>query len=95
MGDFPLLMNLIIESCPKINCLPSLSHLNSLMHLELSYCPELSCLPDGGLPLTLESLMIKDCPKLNERCSNNQGEDWSKIDHVPILYIDNMEVHKK
>ncbi|XP_073152273.1 putative disease resistance protein At3g14460 [Henckelia pumila] len=95
IGDFPCLMNLTIESCPKINCLPSLSNLKSLMHMEISYCPELSCLPDGRLPSTLESLMIRDSPKLNERCSNSQGEDWPKIAHVPIFYIDNMEVHTK
>lgn len=91
-GDFPCLLNLSIVSCPKINCLPSLSPLNSLKHLEISYCPELSCLPDGTLPFKLESLMIKDCPKLKGRCSRYEGEDWPKIAHVPVFYIDNMKI---
>ncbi|XP_073149247.1 uncharacterized protein [Henckelia pumila] len=94
-GDFPRLMNLTIESCPKINCLPSLTHLNSLMHMVISYCPKLSCLSDGILPSTLESLMIKDCPKLKERCSVDGGEDWPKIAHVPVFYIDDMKIHTK
>ncbi|XP_073149244.1 uncharacterized protein [Henckelia pumila] len=94
-GDFPRLMNLTIESCPKINCLPSLTHLISLINMVISYCPELSCLPDGMLPSKLESLMIKNCPKLKGRCSDDGGEDWPKIAHVPVFYIDGVKIHTK
>ncbi|XP_073144196.1 putative disease resistance RPP13-like protein 1 [Henckelia pumila] len=88
IGDFPNLLDLIIESCQKFKCLPFLSHLNSLKCVQLRYCPELSCLPDGGFPSTLETLMVQDCPKLEGRCSKDKGEDWCKIAHVPAVYID-------
>ncbi|PIN21127.1 Apoptotic ATPase [Handroanthus impetiginosus] len=91
-GDFPSLHSLIIEYCPKLAALPFLSHLNSLSHMEIRSCQELSCFPEGGLPATLGCLMITDCPGLKSRCCDEQCEDWSKVAHVPDLYIDCQKV---
>ncbi|GFP83799.1 putative disease resistance protein at3g14460 [Phtheirospermum japonicum] len=87
-GDFPCLNCLIIDDCPKLVGLPFLSHLRSLARMQIMSCRKLSCFPEGGLPPALENLNISDCPKLEDRCCNEQCEDWSKVAHVRDFYID-------
>ena len=91
-GDFPSLLKLTMDYCPKLSALPSLSCLNSLKHLEIKHCPMLLSLPNEGLPSSLEYLLVKDCPELKEQCSKGKGQDWCKIAHVPRIWVDNQEI---
>ncbi|KAL6184562.1 hypothetical protein ACLB2K_045963 [Fragaria x ananassa] len=94
-GDFPSLLKLTMDSCPELDSLPSLSWLKSLKHLEFRRCPKLLSLPSDGLPTSLESFIVIDCPELKEWCHKVEGEDWSKIYHVPSIWFDCEEVRSK
>ena len=91
-GDFPSLLKLTLDYCPKLIALLSLSSLNSLKHLEIKHCPNLISMPNEGLPSSLEFLLIKNCPELKEQCSKGKGQDWCKIAHVPRIWVDNEEI---
>ncbi|XP_061988883.1 putative disease resistance RPP13-like protein 1 [Rosa rugosa] len=95
LGDLPSLLKLTMDSCPELDCLPSLSWLKSLKHLEFRRCPKLLSLPSDGLPTSLESFIVIDCPELKEWCRKAEGEDWSKISSVPSIWFDCEEVRSK
>lgn len=95
LGDLPALIKLTMDSCPELDSLPSLSWLKSLKHLEFRRCPKLLSLPSDGLPTSLESFIVIDCPELKEWCRKVEGEDWSKIYHVPSIWFDCEEASQK
>ncbi|GLT32456.1 hypothetical protein SLA2020_071230 [Shorea laevis] len=35
----------------------------------------------------LRSLFVRDCPLLEERCAKESGPEWSKISHIPTIYM--------
>ena len=65
-----------------INIMPRLSSLT------INYCSKLKALPDHfHQTTTLKELHIWKCRLLEERYCNGEGEDWSKISHIPNLHI--------
>ncbi|XP_038711481.1 putative disease resistance protein RGA4 [Tripterygium wilfordii] len=84
------LQRLTISSCPTLKDLPTwLPNLNALHILEVEDCPELKSMPDGMPRLTsLRELEIRSCGQLSKRCRKNEGEDWPKIAHVPVVFVD-------
>ena len=66
-----------------------LQHLTELKNLRIGYCPIFQSMPEGGLPTSLTSLIVKKCPMLKKRCQSENGEDWQKIKHIPVIELDN------
>ncbi|KAG6677929.1 disease resistance protein RGA2-like isoform X1 [Carya illinoinensis] len=80
-----------ISSCCMLRALPDwICKWTSLQQFEISNCPSLTSLPEEmRLLKSLEVLTIRNhCPKLLPRCERETGEDWSKITHIPKLYLD-------
>lgn len=68
-----------------IQCLPTeLKSLSCLSFLGFESCSKLSSLPD--LPTSVERLRILWCELLERSCQPD-GENWSKIEHIPWKYI--------
>ena len=65
-----------------------LQHLTAHRKLTISYCPTLQPTPEEGLPTSLSSLTMKNCPIWEKRCLREKGEDWPKIEHIPLIKID-------
>ena len=82
--------SLQIFNCNKLESLNSegFHGLTSLEQLVIGRCQELKCLPDEGLPNSLSYLCISDCPLLQPRCQRNEGQDWTKIAHIPRIELD-------
>ncbi|KAM6552544.1 hypothetical protein CsatB_013306 [Cannabis sativa] len=85
----PSLSYLMIGRFDKLTILngKGFRRLTSLQRLELLDLSKLECLPEEGLPQTLTTLRIEQCPLLSDRCKERIGEDWPKIQHIPIIYI--------
>ena len=83
------LRHLMFNHLPNLATLPmGIQHLTSLQTLEIYYCQSLMAIPEWICNLTsLQTLKILSCPILLERCKRRAGEDWSKIAHIPYLYI--------
>ncbi|KAF5470329.1 hypothetical protein F2P56_010849 [Juglans regia] len=80
-----------ISSCCRLRALPDwICKWTSLQQFEISNCPSLTSLPEEmRLLKSLKMLTIrKHCPKLLPRCECETGDDWSKITHIPNLYLD-------
>ncbi|XP_059074293.1 putative disease resistance protein RGA4 isoform X1 [Cryptomeria japonica] len=85
------IINLIIDSCPKVECLPSsLGKLSSLTHLEISSCPVLECLPSSlGDLSSLTHLKILGCGMLE--CLPPSLGDLSSLTHLEIAQCGMLE----
>ncbi|KAI3921514.1 hypothetical protein MKW98_013448 [Papaver atlanticum] len=58
--------------------------LKSLASLEICNCQNLEMIPDGLQQLTtLKNLTVVNMPHLQSRMTEEVGEDWNKIQHVP------------
>ncbi|KAL5761219.1 hypothetical protein ACOSP7_019749 [Xanthoceras sorbifolium] len=88
------LESLAINECPNFRALSeSLQHLESLKFLYISSCPKFTSLPkDMDRLIALRDLRISDSPVLIERCKKDTGEDWLKIAHIPLIWLDDEEI---
>ncbi|KAK8273012.1 hypothetical protein V6Z12_D11G376600 [Gossypium hirsutum] len=68
-------------------CSEGFHHLTSLQELQFSNCPKLASLPEKDKLLSLERLYIWGCPLLEEGCGRGKGREWSKISHIPFVFI--------
>ncbi|XP_058721564.1 putative disease resistance RPP13-like protein 1 [Vicia villosa] len=85
------LVSLYIYNLEDIECLDGkwLQHLTSLHELYISFSPKLKSLPEkGDLPSSLKKHHITWCPLLKENLQRKKGKEWSKISHIPSIYID-------
>ncbi|XP_074320206.1 disease resistance protein RGA2-like isoform X2 [Silene latifolia] len=78
-----------LEYNGNLEALPEwISCFSSLEYMSLSKCPQLTCLPEGFSKLAaLYELQIEDCPGLTNRCAGPTGDDWPKIQHIPLLSV--------
>ncbi|KAM5569581.1 hypothetical protein ABKV19_016871 [Rosa sericea] len=88
---FTSLTQLDIDSFNGVEALPEwLGNLASLEDLTISDCENLKYLPSlkAMQRLTkLQTLRIYSCPLLKERCTEDSGEEWPKISHIPQIYL--------
>ncbi|KAK7258761.1 hypothetical protein RIF29_24346 [Crotalaria pallida] len=84
------LRSLTLQELDNLRSLPDwLGNLGLLQSLCIDDCSQLMCLPTSIQNLcTLKKLRIYGCPKLERRCEKEKGEDWPKIAHIPIIYVD-------
>ncbi|XP_027071848.1 disease resistance protein RGA2-like [Coffea arabica] len=90
--DLPCLRELTMSNCSRLTSLPSLHNLNFLHNLNIGGCPRLQALPEEGLPESLQLLIIVDSAIIKERCRADVGEDWHKINRIPKIEIDYVEI---
>ncbi|XP_058721588.1 putative disease resistance RPP13-like protein 1 [Vicia villosa] len=85
----PNLIDLTVGWCGKFCSLPeSIKTLTSLQKLSIDGLPNLHSLPEeGGLPSSLKELYISWCPLLEASLLRKQGKEWSKISHIPKIFI--------
>ncbi|KAJ8643436.1 hypothetical protein MRB53_005184 [Persea americana] len=83
------LKTLRLYELPKLASLSEeIGNLASLEELEIMDCPHVLSLPASLQKVTtLQSLIIDSCPTLERRCAKEEGEDWYKIAHVPVIVI--------
>ncbi|PHT61351.1 hypothetical protein T459_34796 [Capsicum annuum] len=82
------LSKLTICSCPNLQSLPESALPSSLSKLTIEGCSNLQSLPVKGMPSSLSKLSIHQCPLLKPVLEFDKGEYWSKIAHIPKIYID-------
>ncbi|XP_043694650.1 putative disease resistance protein RGA1 [Telopea speciosissima] len=90
----PNLKLLRVRQSPYSFLPQGLGKLASLQILDIRTCSEIESIPDGELQhlATLQELTIMRCPALKERCQKGIGEDWSKISHIPNIFIDGEKI---
>ncbi|KAB2039025.1 hypothetical protein ES319_D03G184800v1 [Gossypium barbadense] len=85
------LEELTIDNFHEIEALPdSFRNLSSLGCLSIQFCDKLMYLPSVDVMRSLSKLIrmnIKGCPLLETRCERESGPEWSKISHIPHVYI--------
>lgn len=85
-NSMPQLRELLIDDCPNLFLIQSLSHMTSLQTLEINGCTMLRSLPE--LPASIQSLIITESDMLRQRCQPEEGPDWSIITAIPRVEID-------
>ncbi|KAB2059894.1 hypothetical protein ES319_A11G339100v1 [Gossypium barbadense] len=90
----PSLTSICIENFENLEymCSKGFQHLTSLQQLRIYACPKLTSLPEKDMLLSLDSLSIWGCPLLEEGCSRGKGREWSKIAHIPFVFIQGKRV---
>ncbi|KAG8501330.1 hypothetical protein CXB51_003512 [Gossypium anomalum] len=82
---------LTIQEFQGIEALPErLGNLSSLRCLRIYSCNKLMYLPSVQVMRCLSKLQeicILYCPQLETRCDRESGPEWSKISHIPQMYI--------
>ncbi|GLT64772.1 hypothetical protein SLA2020_372430 [Shorea laevis] len=72
----------------KLSQLPhQIQHLTAIKYL---WCKNLKQLPSVEAIRRLSKLWlldVRDCPLLEERCAKESGPEWSKISHIPTIYM--------
>ncbi|MBA0609612.1 hypothetical protein Godav_021633, partial [Gossypium davidsonii] len=80
---------------PKLESLPQwilLGSTKTLQHLFISDLENVLTLPaSNARPRCTKILRIEGCPRLNKKCIEETGEDWSKVAHVPDFYCEAMK----
>ncbi|GAB2296997.1 hypothetical protein Dimus_031102 [Dionaea muscipula] len=84
------LRSLEISGNHKLTAIPEwINCLTSLEFLEITWCCKVKSLPGGeGFRLlpSLQELIIWGCSReLRERCRGPNGDDWPKIQHIPLV----------
>ncbi|KAH7511033.1 hypothetical protein ACOSP7_025814 [Xanthoceras sorbifolium] len=89
------LIHLNISEFKKLKYLSSkgFQNLTSLESLFIMGCPNLICFPEVGLPSSLLYVLIVRCPLLKKQCKRNEGQEWSKIAHIPCIEIDRKNIY--
>ncbi|KAM3749985.1 hypothetical protein ACB098_04G002700 [Castanea mollissima] len=86
---FTALTRLDISEFEGMEALPEwLGNLSSLQYLYLCNCNNLMYLPTAQAMGRIAKLEIYYCSKLKERCAKGSGAEWSKIAHIPSIWID-------
>ncbi|XP_042486868.1 putative disease resistance protein RGA3 [Macadamia integrifolia] len=87
---FPKLRLLSVRKSPYSSLPEGLGNLTSLETLDIRTCSKIKSIPEKELRhlTTLKELTIVRCPALRRRCKKDIGEDWSKIFHIPKIFID-------
>ncbi|KAL4273928.1 hypothetical protein GQ457_13G011600 [Hibiscus cannabinus] len=90
LGSIKTLQELYILELKNLLDLPAwFQHLVSVERLVIRDCPKLPSLPEGMQHLT--ALKQLEIIALSQRCMEGTSEDWSKIAHVPYLYLNDLE----
>ncbi|MBA0879047.1 hypothetical protein Goshw_008769, partial [Gossypium schwendimanii] len=84
----PSLASIFIQNFENLEymCSKGFQHFTSLQQLQIYACPKLTSLPEKDSLLSLRSLTIWYCPLL-EGCIRGKGQEWSKIAHIPFVFI--------
>ncbi|XP_042487931.1 putative disease resistance protein RGA3 isoform X2 [Macadamia integrifolia] len=90
----PNLELLRIRLSPFSSLPEGLGQLTSLQILDIRTCYKIKSIPEGELQhlTALQQLNIMRCPALRRRCQKEMGEDWSKISHIPNIFIDGKKI---
>ncbi|TYI34606.1 hypothetical protein ES332_A03G019900v1 [Gossypium tomentosum] len=93
---FTALQELTIEGFQGIEAFPEwLGNLSSLKHLRIHSCNKFMYLPPVDVMRSLSKLVrvdIENCPELETRCERESGPEWSKISHIPRIYINRRSI---
>ncbi|GLT64592.1 hypothetical protein SLA2020_370760 [Shorea laevis] len=85
------LQDLRVSGFDGVEVLPEwLRNLSSLESLFIRKCKNLKQLPPAeafGRLSKLQYLDVRNCPLLEERCTKESGPEWSKISHIPTIYM--------
>ncbi|KMT15154.1 hypothetical protein BVRB_3g062680 [Beta vulgaris subsp. vulgaris] len=83
------LQYLSIGNCGSLYELPNwLRHFTNLERMYIFSCPNLVALPEGFRYLSsLQKMAIHDCSQLTTRCAIPNGEDFSYIQHVHDIFL--------
>ncbi|KAL2895683.1 putative disease resistance protein RGA4 [Bienertia sinuspersici] len=90
MQHLTALQSLRIECCENLEKIPAwISCLSSLQSLEIRGCKKLKSFPKEMRHLKcLTHLKLWGCStKLIERCQEQTGADWHKIQHIPLISV--------
>ncbi|XP_042487186.1 putative disease resistance protein RGA4 [Macadamia integrifolia] len=90
----PKLKLLRVRQSPYLLLPQGLKQLTSLEILDIRTCSKIKSIPKEELQhlTSLQELTIMWCPALRRRCQKETGEDWSKISHIPKIFIDGEKI---
>jgi hypothetical protein len=73
-----------------------LANLSSLQCLFISHCKNLKYMPRSTAIQRLSKLKLLQifwgCPHLSENCRKENGSEWPKISHIPMIFIEGRRV---